>query len=184
MQLVLPTGCLTRTSSPATTASASSLPSCPSTTVEPVAKECATTARRSVGRCRLGAGTTLFACAPAATRNLENFNGGKASFLRAPERTSHSLSWHFDTALPLFLWWFCLVSVERKFLGFYFIGYLADLGFQSSCGLCRTTRTCELIDWVWNMYYHSGYSQSGYCFFVTQIPNITLNKAVELFFYY
>lgn len=36
------------------------------------------------------------------------------------------------------------------------------LGFQSSCGLCRTARTCELLDWVWNLHFHSDYSQSEY----------------------
>lgn len=62
------------------------------------------------------------------------------------------------------------------------IGQLVDLGFQSSCGLCRTARTCELLDWVWN--FHSDYSEWIFWFFLTQIPNFMLNKAVELFFYY
>lgn len=35
-------------------------------------------------------------------------------------------------------------------------------GFQSSCGLCRTAGTCKLLDWVWNMHFHSGYSQSEF----------------------
>lgn len=74
MQPVLPTGCLTRKSCPATTANVSSLPSCQSTTAAPAAKECVTTAPRSAVRFRRGAGTTPCACAPAATRTLENFN--------------------------------------------------------------------------------------------------------------
>lgn len=60
---------------------------------------------------------------------------------------------------------------------------LADLGFESSCGLCRTARTFELFDWVWNLCFHSDYSKY-FNFYLCKSLLFTLNKAVELFFYY
>lgn len=91
---VLPTGCLTKISCPATTANASSLPSCPSTTVAPAGKVCVTTAPRSADQSPHGAGTTPCASALSATRSPETFNRGRRgpSFLRVPERTTHSLT--------------------------------------------------------------------------------------------
>lgn len=96
MPPVLPTGCPTRTSCPATTAAVSSLPSCPSTTAAPVAKECAMTARQSDGPCPRGAGTTLCACARAATRNRGTFNTDRLPSAQprreAPAQSARSLS--------------------------------------------------------------------------------------------
>jgi len=113
MQPVLPTGCLIRTSCHATTANASSLPSCPSTTAAPVAKECVTIAPQNVDRSHLAAGTTPCVCATAATRNLENFNAG--AFLTRENR-SHSVAVFHCRSIPLLHCWFCHVSVERKAL--------------------------------------------------------------------
>lgn len=90
-QLAQPTGSPIRTSTPVTSASASSPHVFPSTTAAPVARGCATTALRSGEPCRPAAGTTPWGSATAATRKL-----GSSSIKRSLSQKGSWPWWKLD----------------------------------------------------------------------------------------
>lgn len=139
-QPALLTGCPTRKSCPATTASAASPPNCPSITAAPVAKECVTTVPRSAELFRHGAGTIPYACVPAATRNLENFNGAGGFERHLSEHQREPLCLSQLQSIP--------VSMESRCSSVHTVHGTHETfsSVQSSCGLHRAARTCELLD--------------------------------------